>query len=246
MTTPTEYDLHAYIDGLLDPVRQRAVEEWLVGHPERAAELRAWQRDAQQLRAALGSLDEVADNPSLDPARIRARLRARRRTRSAIAAAVVLSVVVGALGGWQVHAWRNPGIEPPMADALQAYRMFGSEDSLHPDVTPRDGVEAQAWLDHQFVSAPRLPDLAPAGFHPVGARLLAFADGPAAMVLYRDGQGAAISFFLRPHVPLPRGERREGGLLAQYGSGDHYAIALVSQAGGRDAAVARRALADLF
>src|SRR5215475_3558128 len=119
MNTPTEYDLHAYIDGVLDPMRQRAVEEWLVGHPERAAELRAWQRDAQQLRAALGSLEDVSDNPALDPARIRARMRARRRTRGAIAAAVALSVVVGVVGGWQIHAWTNDPYGPPMADALQ-------------------------------------------------------------------------------------------------------------------------------
>src|SRR3954465_9106482 len=104
MNTPTEYDLHAYVDGQLDPERRHAVEEWLAGHPERAAELRAWQRDAQLLRAALGGFDDLAATPWLDPARARARLRARRRTRRVIAAAVALSVLVGAVGGWHMHA----------------------------------------------------------------------------------------------------------------------------------------------
>lgn len=244
MNTPTEYDLHAYVDGQLDPERRHAVEEWLAGHPERAAELRAWQRDAQQLRVALSGFDDVAATPWLDPARARARLRARRRTRQAITAAVVLSVLIGAVGGWQMHTWSSAGDGPPMADALQAYRMFASEDALRPDVTPRGLVDMQAWLDSQFASAPRLPDLGPAGFHPVGARLLAVAEGPAAMVLYSDGQRGAISFYVRPRGPVPRGERREGALLAQYGSEDRYSIALVSRADSRDAAIARRALAD--
>ena len=245
MTTPTEQDLHAYVDGLLDPDRRRAVEKSLAEHPERAAEVRAWQRDAQQLRAALGGPDEVADNPLLDPARIRARLRSRRRSRPALAVALALSVAAGVIAGWYTHAWRNDGMGPPMADALQAYRMFASEDALRLDVTTRDAADMQAWLDRQFASAPRLPDLAPAGFHPVGARLLALSDGPAAMVLYRNDQGDAISFFMRQRVPLPRGERSDRDLVAQYGSGDHYSIALVSH-DGRDAAIARRALAGSF
>ncbi|HEX3765320.1 MAG TPA: hypothetical protein VHW23_41775 [Kofleriaceae bacterium] len=244
MNTPTEYDLHAYVDGQLAPEHRHAVEDWLAGHPERAAELRSWQRDAQQLRAALSSFDDVAANPWLDPARIRAGLRARRRTRPAIAVAVALSVAIGAVGGWLMHGPTEPDYGPPMADALQAYRMFASGDALRPDVTPRDLVDMQAWLDRQFAAAPRLPDLGPAGFHPVGARLLAVAEGPAAMVLYSDGQQGAISFYVRPRGPVPRGERREGALLAQYGSEDRYSIAMVSQADSRAAAIARRALAD--
>jgi len=246
MNTPTEYDLHAYVDGQLEPERRQAVEAWLAGHPERAGEVRAWQRDAQQLRAALSGIDDVAATPWLDPARIRARLRARRRTRPAIAAVVALGVLLGAVGGWYVHAWRGPDYGPPMADALQAYRMFASEDALRPDVTPRDLVGMQAWLDSQFASAPRLPDLGAAGFRPIGARLLAVAEGPAAMVLYSDGQQGLISFYVRPRGPVPRGERREGTLLAQYGSEDRYSIALVSRADGRDAAIARRAMAASF
>jgi anti-sigma factor RsiW len=244
MNTPAEPDLHAYVDGLLEPERRRAVEDWLAAHPERAAELRSWQRDARQLRAALGRFDDAAATPWLDPARIRARLRARRRTRVAMAAAVALSVVIGALGGWHMHASSDAVGQPPMADALEAYRMFASEAALHPDVTPRDLVDMQVWLDRQFASAPRLPDLAPAGFHPVGARLLSTAEGPAAMVLYDDGQQGAISFYVRPRAPVPRGERREGALIAQYGSVDHYSIAMVSRADGRDATIARRAIAD--
>lgn len=244
MNTPSEHDLHAYVDGHLDPPQRRAVEDWLATHPDRAAEIRAWQRDAQQLRAALGAAAEVP--AGLDPTRLRQRLRTRRRGRLAIAATLVLGLGAGGLGGWQLRAWRSTE-PPPMADALQAYRMFAADGAFRPDVGAATPAALQQWLRRNLAHAPALPDLAAAGFRPVGGRLLATAEGPAAMVLYRDGRGAAISFYVRPpaaHRRLPRGERRDGALLAQYGSADGYYYAVVSRADGREARVARTAVPD--
>jgi len=244
MKTPSEHDIHAYVDGRLDAERQRAVEVWLAENPERAAEIRAWQGDARELRAALAGADGPAVNSALDPARIRARLRTRRRTRLAIAAAVLVCAGASGAAGWQLRAWRDA--EPPMDDALEAYRLFAAEGGLRPDITPRDANDMQDWLDRHLAAAPRLPDLAGAGFRPVGGRLLATGYGPAAMVLYRDGRGGVIGLYARPPSSrglLPRGERRKGALVAQYGPGGRYNVALVSRADGRDAAIARGALA---
>ena len=238
--TPGEDELHAYVDGRLDPERRREIEKQLDADPTRREEVLAWQRDAQQLRAALG--DEVDDNPRLDPARVRANMHARRRSRTMMAIALFACMAFGVIGGWQIRAAFDFKMPPPMSDALLAYRMFSAEDALKPDLESRDPAAMQAWLDKTFASAPRLPELAAAGFHPVGARLIACIDGPGAMVLYRDDQGNAISFFIRPRVPLPRGERHDRDLLAQFGTGDHYSVALVSR-DGRDAAIARKALA---
>jgi anti-sigma factor RsiW len=243
MTPPSEAELHAYVDGLLEPEPRRVVEDWLTAHPERAAELEAWQRDARQLRAALGHFDDAAASPWLDPARLRGRMRARRRTRMAMAAAVALSVLVGGVGGWRMHD-AQPDYGPPMADAVQAHRMFAAQDALHPDISSPDLGELQRWLDGQLAAAPRLPDLASAGFHPVGARRLAVEAGPAAMVLYGDGHDGVISFYVRPRAPVPRGERRDGDLVAQYGTGAHYSIAMISRAEGADSTIVRGAIGD--
>lgn len=242
---PDEREIHAYVDGRLGDLRRRAVEAWMAENPARAAEILAWQQDAQQLRAVLGDPAGPADNPALHPARVRAGLRARRRRFVGMAAMLLIATGLGGAAGWQAHAWRGPGAEPPMADALQAFRLFAPPGALRPDFTPRDAVELQVWLDHHFARAPHLPDLAAAGFRPEGARLLATAEGPAAMVLYRDARGSAISFYVRPPSPrgaLPRGERRDGALLVQYGSGTQYLYALVSRADSRDAEIARQAL----
>jgi anti-sigma factor RsiW len=243
-TTPSEYEFHAYVDGRLDASRREAVEFYLARHPERAEQLRAWRRDAQLLRAEVGGLD-LPDNPVLDPAYIRARQKQQRLVRWAAAAVVLLSLSLGGFGGWEVRGWRQNAYEPPMADALQAHRMFASDQSSHLDVEYQSNGEMQAWMDRHFGRAPRLPALDSAGFLPVGARLLATARGPAAMVFYKDRQGDTISFYVRPPSaggPLHRGHRREGNLVAEYGSENGYSYAVVSDSDTRDVQIVRNAL----
>jgi anti-sigma factor RsiW len=245
MQEPSMADLHAYIDGHLDDTDRARIESWLARHPERAAEVRGWQRDAQQLRAAFGGLPAATAQAALDPTAIRARRRHRQRTRLALAAALVLTLGVGGLGGWQARGLVAPVAAAPMADAVQAYRMFAMDHHAPLDVTQRHPGDLQAWLDQHFQHAARLPDLDAAGFHPIGGRLLATDGGPAAMVLYADGNGGAISFYIRPpssHAgPLARGERREGQLATAYWSGNGYNYALVSRVDSTDLRVIRDA-----
>jgi anti-sigma factor RsiW len=243
-TTPSEYEIHGYVDGRLDESRRQAVEFYLSRHPERAEQVRAWQRDAQRLRAEVSALD-LPDNPALDPAYIRARRQGQLHVRWAAAAVLVLSLGLGAFGGWEARGWRQTALEPPMADALQAHRMFAPDKGSRFDVVYQRNSDMQAWLDGHFERAPRLPDLQKAGFLPVGARLLATGSGPAAMVFYQDRQGDTISFYVRPPTArgmLPRGHRQEGNLMAEYGSDNGYSYAIVSRADMRDVQIVRDAL----
>ncbi|UGB45717.1 anti-sigma factor [Frateuria edaphi] len=250
MNEPSEHDIHAYVDGRLEGERRAAVELYLARHPERAAQVQAWQHDAQQLRAALAGIGSLPANPALDPAAIRARRQRRRVSRLALAASLLLCVGIGGLGGWQVRGWEVARAMPPMGDALAAYRMLALEPGARPDLVPRHPGDLQAWLDRHFERGVPLPDLRAAGFRPVGGRLFATEQGTAAMVLYQDAAGHAISFYVRPPGPrrylLPRGERVDDGLLAQYGSGNGYNYAMVSRAAGSDARIAARALKPLI
>lgn len=242
---PDEDTIHAYVDGRLDPDASQAVERYLAHHPERAAEVRAWRQDAQRLRAAFGTWPALPDNPALDPARIRVRRRRRVRARFATAAMLLLCVALGGWGGWQAHGLRQAGAEPPMADAVQAYRMFAGTPATGADVVARGDGDLQAWLDRHFRNAPRLPDLHAAGYLPVRGRLMATDVGPAAMVVYASARGGAISFYLRaPSMrgPLPRGQRRDGSLVAEYGSDNGYNYALVSRDDSHALDAVRRAL----
>jgi anti-sigma factor RsiW len=246
--TPSDHEIQAYVDGRLDETRQHAVEFYLAQHPERAAEVRAWQRDAQQLRAELSGEPDLVIDPKLDPARIRARRREQARTRWAAAAMVLLSVGIGALGGWQARGWRSAALQPPMADAVQAYRMFSHNKAGQFDFVSQRYGDLQSWMDAHFVAAPKPPDLASVGFHAVGVRLIATADGPAAMVLYQNGRGEAIAFYVRPpsfRGTLPLGRRRDGDLITEYGSAHGYDYAFVSRSDPQMRRLVHRAMRSL-
>ncbi|KAF1072480.1 MAG: hypothetical protein GAK45_00184 [Pseudomonas citronellolis] len=228
---PSDQDLHAYVDDQLDAARRAWVEAWLAHHPEQARQVQAWQRDARQLRAAL-ALPPSATPARLDPLAVRRELRQRRQRRLATAAALLLALGVGSLGGWQAREMSLASSEPPMQDALQAYRLFASRDSAAPLDAPADG-NVSAWLARNLEHASLPADLQGLGLRTVGARLLATEQGAAALVVYEDGQGHRLSFFVRPPGPahhlLPRGQREDGDLLARYWSQGDYNYALVSR-----------------
>lgn len=235
---PSVNDLHAYLDHQLNEADRRLVEAYLTANPQMAGQVRAWQQDAQQLRAALVGALQQPDNPDLDPSLIRQRRQRQSRRHLASAALLLIAVSVGGLGGWQARQMTLSGGTLPMTDAMQAYRMFAQQGLLPADYRVSDDGDMQGWLDQYFAHANRLPDLANSGFQPVSARLLSTDQGPAAMVMYEDQGGRKISFYIRPPGPqnylLPKGSRSDGELQAQYWSGAGYNYAMVSQA--RDSA----------
>jgi len=230
---PSERDLHAYVDHQLSEADRRVLDAWLANHPDAAAQVRAWQQDAQQLRAALGGALQQPANPELDPALIRQRLKRQSHRRLASAAVLLIAVGIGGFSGWQAREMtlvRSSVL--PMTDALQAYRLIAQQGILPADYKVDTDGDMQRWLDRYFTQASRLPDLKSAGFEPVSGRLLSTDEGPAAMVMYEDRSGHKVSFYVRPPGPkntfLPRGSRSDGDLQADYWSGGGYNYAMVS------------------
>ncbi|KTC11025.1 anti-sigma factor [Pseudomonas marginalis ICMP 9505] len=228
---PSERDLHAYVDHQLLESDRRVLDTWLAAHPDVAAQVQAWQHDAQVLRAALSGVLQQPANPDLDPALIRQRIQHQSRRHFATAAVLLIAVTLGGLGGWHAReATQAPML--PMADAMQAFRLFAQDGIMPADFKAQGSVNMQAWLDRYFNQAHRLPDLSASGFTPVSGRLLTTEQGAAAMVLYEDTQGRRISFYIRPPGPengfLPRGSRTADGLQAEYWSGAGYNYAVVS------------------
>ena len=230
---PSERDLHAYVDHQLGDADRQLLEAYLATNPELAEQVRDWQRDAQHLRAALGAALQMPANPALDPTRIRQRLRGKSRRHLASAAVLLMAVTLGGVGGWQARQMTFP-LPAPMADAVQAYRLFATQDILPADFKVEQSGDLQNWLDRYFTQANRLPNLLNAGFKPVGARLLSTEQGAAAMVLYENPQGQRIGYYVRPPGPrnylLERGHRRDGELQAEYWSGSGYNYAIVTPA----------------
>lgn len=229
---PSERDLHAYVDHQLSDADRHQVDTYLASNANVAAQVRAWQQDAQQLRAALSGALQQPANPQLDPALIRQRLKRKSRRHLASAAVLLIAVSVGGLGGWHARQMTLVGPPLPMADAMQAYRLIAQQGILPADYQVSDDGDMQGWLDRYFSQAHRLPNLAGAGYKPVSGRLLSTEQGPAAMVVYEDQGGHKVSFYVRPPGPknflLPRGSRSDGELQAEYWSDAGYNYAMVS------------------
>jgi anti-sigma factor RsiW len=228
-TPPTEQELHGWVDDALEPARRAEIDAWLASHPEDAARAAAWRRDAETLRSALAGSLTATVPARLDPLAVRARRRARSRVRWLAAASLLLTLGLGGVGGWQAHTLALA--RPPMADAVEAYRVFAG-DTVHPvEMGGGDARGLQDWLSARLGRPTALPDLRGDGFELLGGRLLSTPDGPAAMVLYQDQRGQRISLYIRQseHIPAgTQGSRRDGGLLTHYWYRDGYGFAVVS------------------
>lgn len=234
---PGDDELHAYVDGQLGPERRSYIEAWLATRPESAARVAQWQRDAGDLRAALAGASTPMSAPTptrFDPVAIRRARRTRMRGRLALSAALVLALGLGGLGGWHANNIRVAAANPPMKDAVEAYRIFAT-DRLHPvEMDATESVRLQSWMSSRLGRPLSLPDLQGYGFGLLGGRLLSTAEGPAAMLIYQDERGQRITFYVRPSSRFAGGAsgmRGEDGLALKYWYRNGYGFAVVGRAG---------------
>ena len=236
---PNDEDLHAYVDGQLGPERRSYIEAWLATRPESAARVAQWQRDADDLRAALAgaSMPTPTSTPiptRFDPVAIRRARRTRTRQRLALCASLVLALGLGGLGGWHANNARVAAANLPMKDAVEAYRIFAT-DRLHPvEMDAAESMRLQSWMSSRLGRPLSLPDLQGYGFVLLGGRLLSTAEGPAVMLMYQDERGQRIAFYVRPSSRFAgeaSGVRGEDGLALKYWYRNGYGFAVVGRAG---------------
>lgn len=226
----TDHDLQAFIDGELDELTRERIEALLPHDPALAARIADLRQTDARLRTAVIEGLSRPPNPELDPAAIRRRLRDRSLSHQRLLLAAALALTIGGTSGWYA---RGTVQTEPMQDAVDAHRVFAL-DTQPIEVKTSDPLELRNALEARIEHALPVPDLTRDGFTLLGGRLLATSDGPAALVLYQDGDGAKLSFYLRPSskiAPGTRGARREGALVAQYWFEEGYGFALVGRAG---------------
>ncbi len=232
--SPSEEMLHAYVDGRLDAGDRQAVEAFLARSPDWARTVAGWKADAERLRAECAGAMLLPPNPRLEPAVLRRGLQARMRRRAALAASLLLTAGLGGVLGWQARNLSLAAARPqPMADAVQAYRVFAMARPHPPEVGALTPTGMHAWLSQALGRATVLPDLGAHGFRLLGAQLVPTDAGAAAVVIYEGEDSRRIAFYIRPGGPFPTeqgGTRRDGALLTQYWFRDGYRFALVGRA----------------
>ncbi len=199
-TSPvTEDELHAYVDGELPVDRRAAVESWLVSHPEDAARVASWRLQAEAIRSRFGNTVNETIPPRL---KIDALLRTSRKWRTIAAAIVAAAFLVGGVAGWMARSTTEvvAAIGDPTDDlaqrALAAHKLYIGE-IRHPIEVGASETHLTPWLSRRIGTPLRLPDFTAFDLKLLGGRLLPGGEaGPAALLMYENGNGDRITFYI--------------------------------------------------
>jgi anti-sigma factor RsiW len=189
----SEEQLHAYVDGRLDPTQAAEVEARLAANPEAAERAQAYRAQNRSLRAMY---EPVLDEPV--PARLTNTLRQPRRALPLRAAAMVAWLAVGALAGYGLHGWLTPQATPTLfAERAAVAHVVYAAEILHPvEVTAEQEKHLVQWLSKRLGKELRTPDFTPFGYQLIGGRLLPGDKGPAAQFMYQDARGARLTLYV--------------------------------------------------
>ncbi len=196
----SEDDLHAYVDGALEPGRRFEVDQYLAHHEDVARRVAGYAAQRTALRSALAPVAAEPIPPELSLARLVEQRRRPALSWRALAAAVLLFVLGGA-GGWVLQASFQPprgGILALADEAADSYAVY-EPDHIHPvELRAQDRDQLVQWISQRLQRRVAAPDLAASGYRFMGGRLVATAHGPAGMFMDDDDHTRPQGFHRKP------------------------------------------------
>ena len=193
----SEVDLHAYIDGQLDPQRNIEITRFLDAHPDTAEKVFA----CAQINNGLHQLyDGVLSEPV--PQRLLDAGNTGRSRRGLFQVAAMLAILsLGYMGGWFARDWIGPITQPKTVltdNAFAAHAVYTPEVRHPVEVTSEEEKHLTGWLSKRLGTRIKAPQLSRLGYQLLGGRLLADEEGePAAQFMYQDVQGNRLTLYLR-------------------------------------------------
>jgi anti-sigma factor RsiW len=196
----TEDDLHAYVDGVLEPERQSEVAAYLEDHPDVAKRIAGFADQRELLRKALAS---IADEPLPSQLNLSRIIENRRWRRLPVgwAVAAMLMLSIGGLGGWVMRGavQASPGGLAALAqEAAYSYQVYAPDRVRPVEMRATDSAQLVQWVSNRLHQPVKLPDLTTSGYRLMGGRLIATSHGPAAMFMYDDDRGDRLVVLTRP------------------------------------------------
>lgn len=190
----SESDLHAYVDGQLDPLRRVEVEAYLASNPAEAERIAGYRRQNEALHAAF---DPVLAEP------VPARMRRPERPRYTLLryAAVAGWMILGGVIGWTLHGsddGESVAATTTLARQAAVAHVVYAPELRHPvEVGADQEAHLAAWLSKRLGTNVKPPDLNSLGYGLVGGRLLPGERGPAAQFMYQDVRGRRLTLYVR-------------------------------------------------
>lgn len=188
-------ELHAYVDGQLDPARRREVEAHLAVNADAAARVDAYTRQKAALRAMLDPVLEESLPRGLKPPRTTRR----GVLHAAWAVAAVVLLALGGVLGWQARSmFADPaGAQRAVADQAAIAHAVFTPQRRHPvEVGSDEEAHLVAWLSKVLGAPLRAPRLVDLGFSLVGGRLLSAPNGPAAQFMYENAEKRRLTLYV--------------------------------------------------
>ena len=199
----SEGDLHAYVDGQLDPARRAAVEAFLAAHPDDVARLHEYESQNFGLHVLFGGTEMY---PDAEIDRLGGQFAQAMRRQGFLLEmkrmAAGLLLLFGVLGvGWLAHDNYTRSEDPFLAftrQAVGAHTLFAGRNSARHVVADSDDSTVVSWLSQRLTGVPvRAPDLNRLGFSLAMERILPSANGPAAQLLYEhEEMDAPVTLFI--------------------------------------------------
>lgn len=193
----TETDLHAWLDGRLEPARRSLVEAYLAAHPAERQRL----ADYQAMTAELHRLfDPILDEPlpaALKPPPARPSARPVWLARAAVAAGFLL---FGGALGWiaRERFAESLAAEPKFVRQAVAAHMVYVPEVRHPvEVDASQQQHLVAWLSKRLGKTIKAPILEALGWQLLGGRLLPADGQPAAQLMYQESGGRRLTLYVR-------------------------------------------------
>lgn len=201
--------LHAYADGQLGEAERAAVVRYLAAHPEAAAEVAAWQRQNDALRALFPA--PAANEPvpaSLSPRKLAHEMRTARRQGLVNIAAAVTLVVLGSGIGWFGRDYLTPtkaASDYLIEAAVTAHSLYVKEKTRAVEVAA-DAPNLMTWLSNRITTPIDAPDLTAEGYTFLGGRLLPSdpeygVPSPAAQLMYENADSQRVTLYITSALP---------------------------------------------
>ena len=200
----SEEELHALLDGQLDPASRAAMQARLARDPVASATLQAWQQQRDLLRGLHAPVLDEAVPPALLAAAAQAG-RAHAEVRlwwrwGGMAARLMLAFGLG----WWVHGQSRSAstlaAAPPARDfihqAAWAHAVYTPEVRHPVEVGSGEEEHLVQWLSKRLGRPLKLPQLQAQGYELVGGRLLPGSDGARAQFMYQSAQGVRVTIYL--------------------------------------------------
>jgi anti-sigma factor RsiW len=200
---PGEAELHAWVDGRLDPARRAAVESRLALDADAARRAQAWAAQREALRVLHADLlaEPVPDHllQAADLLQQRSSRLAQWQRWGGLAASVLFAFALG-WGGrslWQDGGFA--GARPTLSFAHQAaiaYAVYMPEVRHPVEVDASQQQHLVQWLSKRLDRPLKVPNLAPSGYELVGGRLLPGDGGARAQFMFQNGAGERVTLYI--------------------------------------------------